>query len=64
MPGHLPEAVADRAHGLDQVGVLLAELRSQAPDVDVDGARPAVVLVAPDPAEKGLTGEDLGRMPG
>ena len=64
VPGHLPEAVADRADGLDQVGVLLAELGPQAPDVDVDRAGAAVVLVAPDPAEQGLAGEDLGRVPG
>ena len=43
------EAVADRAHGLDQVGVLLAELGPEAPDVDVDRAGAAVVLVAPHP---------------
>ena len=64
VPGHLPEAVADRADGLDQVGVLLAELGPQAPDVHVDRAGAAVVLVAPDPAEQRLAGEDLGRMPG
>ena len=49
-PAGLAEAVADRAHGLDQVGVLLAELGPQAPDVDVDRAGAAVVLVAPHPA--------------
>ena len=38
-PARLAEAVADRAHGLDQVGVLLAELGAQAPHVNVDGAR-------------------------
>jgi hypothetical protein len=51
-------------HGLDQVGVLLAQLGPQAPDVDVDGAGAAVVLVAPDPAEQGLAGEDLARVGG
>ena len=48
-PAALAEAVADRAHGLDQVGVLLAELGAQAADVDVDRAGAAVVLVAPHP---------------
>ena len=44
--------------------MLFAELGPQAADVHVDGAGPAVVLVAPDPAEQGLAGEDLGRMAG
>ena len=48
-PAGLAEAVADRAHGLDEVGVLLAELGPEAPDVDVDRAGAAVVLVAPHP---------------
>ena len=56
VPRHLPEAVTDRAHGLDQVGVLLAELGPQAADVDIDRARPAVVLVAPDPAQQASRG--------
>ncbi len=46
-PSGLTEAVADGADGLDQVGVLLAELGAQAADMDVDGASAAVVLVAP-----------------
>ena len=46
---HVAKAVAHRADGVDEVGVLLAELRAQAPDVDVDRARSAVVLVAPHP---------------
>ena len=58
-PAGLAEAVADRAHGLDQVGVLLAELGPQAPDVDVDRAGAAVVLVAPHPREQRLAGEHL-----
>ncbi len=58
-PGAVAEAVADGADRLDQVGVLLAELGPEAPDVDVDGAGAAVVLVAPDPAEQRLAGEDL-----
>src|SRR5688500_8741524 len=49
-PAGLPELVAHGSHRLDQVGVLLAELGPQAPDVDVDRAGPAVVLVAPHPA--------------
>ena len=49
-PAGLAEAVADRPDGLDEVGVLLAELGAEAPDVDVDRAGAAVVLVAPHPA--------------
>ena len=64
VPGHLPEAVADRAHRLDQVRMLLAELGPQPPDVHVDRPRAAVVLVTPDPAEQRLAGEDLGRVAG
>src|SRR4029453_4241563 len=60
-PAGLAEAVAHRAHGLDQAGVLLAELGPEPPDVDVDGAGAAVVLVAPDPGQQGLAGEDLAR---
>ena len=46
-PAGLTEAVAHRAHGLDQTGVLLAQLGPQASNVDVDGPGAAVVLVAP-----------------
>ncbi len=60
-PGGLAEPVADRADRLDQVGVLLAQLGPQPADVDVHRAGPAVVLVAPDPAEQRLAGEDLAR---
>ena len=42
-----------------RAGVLLAELRPEAPDVDVDRAGAAVVLVAPHPAEEDLAGEHL-----
>ena len=42
--------------------MLLAELGPEAPDVDVDGAGAAVVLVAPDPGEQRLAGEDLARV--
>ena len=38
-PARLAEAVTDRSHGLDQAGVLLAELRPQPPHVHVDGPR-------------------------
>ena len=48
----LAEAVADRAHRLDQVGVLFAELGAQTTDVNVDRARTAVVLVAPHPRQQ------------
>ncbi len=44
--------------------MLLAELGPQTPDVDVDRPRAAVVLVAPDPAEQRLAGEDLARVRG
>ena len=64
LPSHLAEAVPDRPHGLDQVGVLLTQLGPEPPDVDVDRAGPAVVLVAPDPAEQRLAGEHLGRVAG
>src|SRR3982074_3054686 len=62
-PG-LAEAVAHRAHRLDQPRVLLAELRPEPPDVDVDRPRPAVVLVAPYPRQELLAGEHLARMCG
>ena len=39
------------------MGVLLAELGAEATDVDVDGSRAAVVLVAPDPVEECLARE-------
>src|SRR5687768_1180273 len=55
----LAEAVADRAHGLDERRVLLAELGPQAADVDVDRPRPAVVLVTPHAAEQDLAREHL-----
>src|SRR3954463_15144011 len=61
-PARLTEAVAHGAHRLDEGGVLLAQLRPQAPDVDVDGAGAAVVLVAPHPAEQRLAREHLARM--
>ena len=48
-PARLSEAVAHRPDGVDQAGVLLGELGPQPPDVDVDRAGPAVVLVAPHP---------------
>ena len=60
-PG-LTEPVADRAHRLDQVRVLLAELGPEPPHVDVDRARAAVVLVAPHPREQLLAGEHLARV--
>ncbi len=64
MPGHLAEPVPDRAHGLDEMGVLLAELGPQPPDVHVHRPGAAVVLVAPDPAEQRLAREHLRRVPG
>ena len=48
----------------DEVGVLLAELGPQAPDVDVDGAGAAVVLVAPHPRQQRLAGEHLAGVRG
>ena len=48
-PAALSEAIAHGPHRGYQVGVLLAQLGSHPPDVDVDGARPSVVLVAPHP---------------
>src|SRR5688572_23642302 len=58
-PASLTEAVAHRPHGLDHVGMLLAELGAQPANVNVDGARAAVVLVAPDAVEEHLSGEDF-----
>ena len=43
------------------MGVLLAELGPQASYVDVDCPGTSVVLVAPNPAEQCLAGEDLAR---
>src|SRR5208283_2875702 len=63
-PADLPEAVAHRAHRLDEVGVLLTQLGPEAPDVHVDGAGSPVVLIPPDPAEQGLAGEDLAGVGG
>jgi hypothetical protein len=63
-PAALPEAVPDRPDGRDEVGVLLAELGPQPPDVDVDGPGAAVVLVPPHPAEQGLPGEHPARVGG
>ena len=54
----------DRAHGLDQIGVLFAELGAQASHVDIDRSGAAVVVVAPDPAQQGLPGEHLARVRG
>ena len=46
------EAVADVAHRLN-VGLVALDLGANAADVDIDGARAAVVVVAPDPVEEG-----------
>ena len=54
-PAHrLPEAVADAAHGEDQLGLarVALELLAQVADVDVDRARLAVVGVAPERLEQ------------
>ena len=55
----LPEAVADAAHGEEELGLLgvALELLAQVADVDVDGARVAVLGVAPDVLEQGLAAE-------
>ena len=55
----LLEAVADAAHGEEELGLLRValELLPQVADVDVDGARVAVLGVAPDVLEQGLAGE-------
>src|SRR5688500_1923907 len=63
-PAGLAEPIADGTDRRDQVGVLLAELGPETPDVDVDGAGSAVVVVAPDPAEQRLAREDLARVRG
>ena len=58
-PHLLDEAVADAAHGEEELGLLRValELLAQVPDVDVDGARVAVLGVAPDVLEQRLAGE-------
>ena len=56
-PADTAEAVADAADGVDEVSVLLAQLGSQAPHVDVDGPRASEVLVAPDPGQQRLAAE-------
>src|SRR4051812_35042260 len=56
------EPVPDGPHGLDEVRVLLAELRPQAPYMYVDGARTAVVLVAPHTRQQLFTREHLAGM--
>jgi len=58
------EPVADVAHGADQRLVLGAELGPQPPDVDVDRARAAEVVVAPDLLQQLGAGEDPARMLG
>src|SRR5439155_12893179 len=58
----LVEAVPDAADRLDPRAVLLAELRADAPDVDVDGPRATVVVVAPHAAEQRLAREDATGM--
>src|SRR5204862_5590000 len=63
-PAGLAEPVADAAHRRDEVRLLLAELGAQASDVDVNGARTAVVVVAPHSAEERLAREDLAGMGG
>ena len=44
--------------------MLVAQLGSEAPDVDVDGAGPAEVFVAPDPRQQHLSSEDLAGVGG
>src|SRR5262249_28123624 len=63
-PTGLTKTVSDRANGLNQVGLLFAELGPQPADMNVDRACPAVVLVAPHPAQQRLAREDLAGMDG
>ena len=58
------EPVADVAHGADQRLVLGAELGPQPPDVDVDRAGAAEVVVAPDLLQQLRPGEDPARVLG
>src|SRR5436190_16183142 len=58
------EPVADVAHGADQGLVLGAELGAQPPDVDVDRAGAAEVVVTPDLLQQLRTGKDPARMLG
>src|SRR5690349_15958458 len=58
------EPVADVAHGADQGLVLGAELGAQPPDVDVDRAGAAEVVVTPDLLQQLRAGEDPARVLG
>src|SRR5690242_12396447 len=58
------EPVADVADGADQGLVLGAELGAQPPDVDVDRARAAEVVVTPDLLQQLGPGEDPARVLG
>src|SRR4029077_12791839 len=58
------EPVADVAHGTDQGFVFGAELGPQSPDVDVDRARAAEVVVTPDLLQQLGAGEDPAGMLG
>src|SRR5579862_4075757 len=61
-PRLLAESVADRADGVDEACVLLAQLGPQPSHMDVDRPRAAVVLVAPHAVEQRLAREHLARM--
>src|ERR1044072_632544 len=56
----LPELVADASPGEEDLGLLRVELQllAKGPDVDVDGARIAVLGVSPDVLEQRLAAED------
>src|SRR5689334_24961513 len=59
----LAEAVADAAHSEEELRLLgvALELLAQVADVDVDGARVAVLGVAPDVLEQRLAAEHAAR---
>jgi hypothetical protein len=58
------EPVADVAHGADQGLVLGAQLGPQPPDVDINRARAAEVVVAPDLLQQLRAGENPAGMLG
>ena len=66
MPGSHRQLVAHAPHRQDVPGVggIGFDLRPQPPDVDVDEAPVAEVVVSPDPVEELFAAEDLARVGG
>ena len=53
------EFVADAPDGLNKLMGGIFDLAAQPSHMDIDGSGPAVIFIAPDLAEKGVSGEDL-----